>query len=159
VLDIGCGTGDIIGDIEFDDYIGLDPSPRYIESARSRAHPRTRFECANVETTGDIEIPPRTIVIAIGVLHHLDDNAATSLLELAVRSLEPGGRFVAIDPGLVDGQPWIARQLIIRDRGANVRTPEETTRLVSIAFPATEVHCRHDLLRLPYTHVVVESSL
>jgi SAM-dependent methyltransferase len=158
ILDIGCGTGDIVEHMTFADYVGLDPNPRYIAAAKERDAPHTTFVCSGVEQAPEVA-SSRTLVIAIGVLHHLDDEAASALIELACRSLAPRGRFVAVDPGLVEGQPWFARQLIVRDRGANVRTPESTRELVTPVFPRTRVHIRDDLLRVPYTHLVVESSV
>jgi hypothetical protein len=93
--------------------------------------------------------------MAIGVLHHLDDTTVDLVLELAHRVLEPGGRFIAVDPTLTDGQHPVARLLVRSDRGQHVRTPGQMTRLVERQFPESSISVRNDLLRPPYTHVVV----
>ena len=42
-----------------------------------------------------------------------------------------------------------------KDRGKFVRTREEYLRLASARFPKVEPHLRHDLLRIPYTHLIM----
>ena len=95
--------------------------------------------------------------MAIGVLHHLDDDTAVEVFGLASASLAPGGRFVSIDPTIVDGQSPIARFLASQDRGQNVRTPEQTAQLLEPYFDDVSIVVRHDLLRVPYSHVIAEA--
>ena len=45
--------------------------------------------------------------------------------------------------------------LLARDRGKFVRTREDYLRLASAHFVKVETHLRHDLLRLPYTHLTM----
>jgi SAM-dependent methyltransferase len=157
IIDIGCGTADILDHLPELDYIGFDHSPRYIADARSRFRGRGRFETA----AADGFVPPatdRTIAMAIGVLHHLDDQSVGEVLRLAQDSLEPGGRFVSIDPTIVDGQHPIARFIASKDRGQNVRSPQQIADLVSRHLSNVSVSIRHDLLRVPYSHVIVEAT-
>ena len=99
----------------------------------------------------------RTIAMAIGVLHHLDDDTAADVFSLAAASLAPGGRFVSIDPTIVDGQHPVARFLASQDRGQNVRTPEQMAEMFEPHFDDVTVIVRHDLLRMPYSHVIIEA--
>lgn len=71
---------------------------------------------------------PFDIVLASGLLHHLDDEAVGELMQLVRLALRAGGRFAAIDPVMVSGQNRIARALIERDRGLNVGTRRLTRR-------------------------------
>lgn len=96
--------------------------------------------------------------MAIGVLHHMNDESVTELFELARSVLEPGGRLITIDPALVEGQHPIARLLVSRDRGQHVRDPEHLRRLVIPVFPNAEIETRHDMLRTPYTHAIIQAS-
>ena len=157
VLDLGCGTADILDHLPAVDYLGVEPSQRYVDAAAARFGDRGSFVTSAGErfTAGGGD---RTIAMAIGVLHHMDDAAATEMLSVASDALCAGGRFVSIDPTLVDGQSPIAKFLVSRDRGQHVRSPEVQAELVSAAFPDAQISVRHDLLRTPYSHVIVEAA-
>jgi ubiquinone/menaquinone biosynthesis C-methylase UbiE len=158
VLDAGCGTGDIVAHFpDVDHYLGFDPSPEYVEAARQRFGTRASFVQADVGSFPHAEAGRRSLMIAIGVLHHLDDDAVDEMLELARRVLEPGGRFVSIDPTLTPDQHPIARLLVKSDRGRHVRTPDQMGAIVARHFEDGRVSTRDDLLRPPYTHVIVRA--
>lgn len=158
VLDIGCGPADFAPLMPDVDYLGVDHNPDYIEQARSRYGGRARFlhadVCdANVGIDGAFDI-----IIAIGLLHHLGDPQAAALLAAASRRLKAGGRMVTIDPALTRPQHWMARLIIHNDRGRHVRSATEYERLVRPAFGNVVTEVRTDLLRLPYTHVIMQCS-
>ncbi len=157
IVDFGCGTADILNYLPECDYVGVDASQRYIDDARAHFGDRGTFVTSAAERFDDVA-PDRTIAIAIGVLHHLDDAAASEMLQVASQTLESGGRFVSIDPALVEGQHPIAKLLVSRDRGQHVRTPEAQTELVRRWFPDADIVVRHDLLRSPYSHVIVSAT-
>lgn len=157
LLDLGCGTADILDHLTATDYVGVDPSENYIRNARARYGNRGTF----VTSAGEhfaLKGKDRTIALAVGVLHHMDDETVQEMLEVASAALQTGGRFISIDPTLVDGQHWVARQLVSRDRGQHVRSPEAQHALVAQVFPNAEVEVRHDLLRTPYSHVIVQAT-
>lgn len=159
VFDLGSGTSDIIetlGDVE---YFGLEPSDSYATAARHRLGDRATIIAGGID-----EFDPTPwagtcdTVLSIGVLHHLSDPQAGALLRAASTLLKPGGRFVAVDPCLVAGQHAIARALITRDRGQHVRTPDQMQAITSGVFPHADITIRHDLLRVPYTHSIVQAD-
>jgi len=156
IIDIGCGTADILNRLPDLDYVGFDHSQRYIDDARLRHAGRGHFQRVDAGQFVPSS-PDRTVAMAIGVLHHLDDNTAAEVFGLASASLAPGGRFVSIDPTIVEGQHPIARFLASQDRGQNVRTPEQMSDLLQPHFDRVSVSVRHDLLRVPYSHVVTEA--
>jgi ubiquinone/menaquinone biosynthesis C-methylase UbiE len=157
ILDIGCGTGDIVQLLGEAKYTGYDPSAEYIESARERYGDLGAFFVGEVGAV-DLEAESFDICIAKGVLHHLDDDAATALFGEAARVLRPGGRLVTMDPVFTDDQSRIARFLAERDRGQNVRTPDEYERLALEAFEHVDTQVRHDLLRVPYSHALLSCT-
>jgi hypothetical protein len=55
-----------------------------------------------------------------------------------------------------DDQSRVARYLLESDRGAYVRSVEGWLELVRPVFPTVESHLRHDLLRIPFTHLIME---
>ena len=155
ILDIGCGTGEILDLLSAQRYFGFDPSESYIEAAKARFGQGANFY------VGTVSAPPALeggfdLAIAIGVLHHLDDLEARTLVDLARHQLRPGGRLVTLDPVLVEGQHPIARALAVRDRGEFVRSPEGYLALANDRFESVEITEHHDYLRLPYSHLAME---
>jgi 2-polyprenyl-3-methyl-5-hydroxy-6-metoxy-1,4-benzoquinol methylase len=159
VLDVGCGPADVLRYLPEVDYVGIDRSSKYVPEA-SRRHRargnRVKFIQMNVDELGAEWTSHFDVALALGVLHHLSDEQALSLLTRLASFLKPGGRLVTTDPAFTDDQHWIARLLIRADRGRFVRRVEAYGALASSVFGRTGVHVHHDLLRLPYTHVIME---
>lgn len=106
--------------------------------------------------TTDLEsLPSFDIVLAIGLLHHLDDAVAVDVMQLAAKALQPGGRLLTIDPCLDVSQSPIARLLIRSDRGQNVRDKVGYEGLASAVFESPRVEVRHTVW-IPYTHCFME---
>jgi len=155
VLDLGCGPADILQFLPAVEYVGYDINPAYIERARRRFGHRGEFHCSAV--TEDLPIAQRfDLVIAHGVLHHLDDVAAGSLFRIARRALRPGGRLVTFDGCFVEGQSALARLFLSLDRGRHVRSRDAYERLARAEFDPVRSFVRHDLIRIPYTHLIME---
>lgn len=158
LLDIGCGTGELFSQLPDGlHYVGFDLSEPYIEAARHR-YGMAQFECmdvSNYQVAGSDE-QRADLVLAIGILHHLDDDQARALMRTAHAALKPGGRFISLDGTYVDGQSTIARALISRDRGQSIRTPEAYRALGEAEFDKVEARVRTDMLYVPYTHYVME---
>ncbi len=157
VLDIGCGTGDLLSLLVETPglaYVGHDPSTGYIEAARERFGDRGEFLVGGV---GEVPLEDASfdICVAKGVLHHLDDDLAEQLCDDAARMLRPGGRLVTMDPVFVDGQSRIARVFAERDRGQNVRQVEGYERFARSHFGSVRSSIHHDLLRVPYSHALL----
>jgi SAM-dependent methyltransferase len=156
VLDIGCGVGaslrhlpDSVG------YVGIDISGAYIAKAKANYGQRGTFICADVATLDAATLGIYDRAFSFGVLHHLSDEVATHVVALVRRVVKPGGAFVTIDPCYLPGQNPIAKLLIDNDRGKYIRDAAGFERIVSGLGPVrTTVH--HDLLRIPYTKVVME---
>jgi SAM-dependent methyltransferase len=157
-LDLGCGPGELLEYLPADvSYLGVDISPEYVERARQRHGSRARFELADA-TRFEAERGRFDLVLAFGVLHHLDDNQARAMLAGAARALAPSGRAIAVDPALADGQKRAARMIIRRDRGHHVRDADHYARLAMPSFSRVHAVIRHDLLRIPYTHCILECT-
>ncbi len=140
ILDIGCGTGEYV---EFLDqfcsnyeYYGFDAEAAYIESAQQRYADRPKLQFFARLLTEDVieEIESFDIVMAMGVMHHMDDELVMSLLRLARKALKPSGRFITYDPGCFVDMNSIERFFVNHDRGRNIRSPDHYERLVSQVF-------------------------
>ena len=155
VLDIGCGPGDILNYLRAVEYTGFDISPEYVAAAEKRFGRRGRFFCGDVGTTLLPQEGWYDIALATGVVHHLDDEVAGRLFHLARRALKPEGRLITFDGCYEPGQSAFARWMLDHDRGKFVRRQSDYTRLASESFSRVEGSLRHDLLRIPYTHLIL----
>ena len=155
LLDIGCGPGDILNYLPSVDYTGFDISPEYIAAAEKRFGSRGRFFCGDVGATSQPEEGGYDIALATGVVHHLDDEVAGRLFKLAMRALRPEGRLITFDGCYESGQSSFARWMLDHDRGKFVRTQAEYRELASATFSRVEESVRNDLLRVPYTHLIL----
>jgi SAM-dependent methyltransferase len=158
ILDIGCGSASLLSELGEVTYTGLDLNPRHIEAARLQHSTKATFYCGTLSGLSEIVRGPFDIAMCIGVLHHLADQEVGELCSLVAQRLKQGGRFVAIDPAFVNGQNPIARWLATRDSGQAVRTPDGYANLAKPHFQNVEISIRHNMLRVPYTHCILEAS-
>src|SRR5579884_2353919 len=96
ILEIGCGPGTIVPYLPETEYVGFDLSEEYIEQAR-RKFPRAKFVC---ERVSQYTLPQRQyfdVVLALGIVHHLDDSEALQLFSISREALKPGGKLVTLD--------------------------------------------------------------
>lgn len=158
ILDLGCGTAKILRYIPSTvEYWGYDMSPDYIAAAKAEYGNRGHFQCGLLSEADLNKLPKFDRVLALGVLHHLDDDVAEDFFTLAKQALNPAGRVVTIDPCLAAGQSPIARFLILRDRGQNVRDAHGYTSLAQDTFANVTGTLRHRAW-IPYTHWIMECA-
>ncbi len=158
VLDVGCGNGDIRPLLGAVDYTGIDANEDYLHEARAQEDESTRFVAGDVSDLPGMGLGPYDLVIAVGLLHHVDDTSAAALLDGVATALRAGGRFVSVDPAFTPDQRTSARVLAALDRGRHVREPDGYQTLIGAALQLDRTVVRHDLLWLPYTHCIVEAS-
>jgi SAM-dependent methyltransferase len=160
VLDIGCGTGALRALMpQGTTYLGVEISPAYVEAARSRFGDASEFVCADLRT---FELPAGhkfDLVMAYGVFHHLDDDAARRAVALAATALGERGRLVIAEPcRLPRDQGWLERLLMWLDRGRFIRAVDEYTALIEDRFARITTDVVADSYHVPYTMVIVEAA-
>jgi cyclopropane fatty-acyl-phospholipid synthase-like methyltransferase len=156
VLDIGCGTGALLELLPQDvSYVGVEIDPHYVAHARQRFGTRGRFVSADV-TTFD---PERSfdLVLAFGVMHHLNDRQMTAACSVASRALVEDGRVLFAEPCRLPGRGRLENALMDRDRGAYIRTPERYVELMEASFSRVSTHSLLDGYRIPYSTVILEA--
>ncbi len=155
ILEIGCGPGTIIPYLPECEYVGFDLSEKYIAQARKR-FPKAKFVS---ERVGQYTLSERQyfdLVLALGIAHHLEDGEALQLFRVAHDALKPGGKLVTLDGVWTDSQSAAARYLLARDRGQFVRSEQDYVKIAAQVFSRIKASIRHDLLRIPYTHIILE---
>jgi 2-polyprenyl-3-methyl-5-hydroxy-6-metoxy-1,4-benzoquinol methylase len=160
ILEIGCGTGTILEHIDEDlnvQYYGFDENPTYIDFAKTKYGDRGRFYCARVS---DANIPSGgfDIVLALGILHHLNEPDSLKLIESAWDNLKPGGFLFSADPVWTNSQSRLEKYLISKDRGQNVRTEAGYRRLIGTRFDKVESHVVSGLLNIPWTANLIKAT-
>jgi SAM-dependent methyltransferase len=157
ILEIGCGPGTIVPYLPVTEYVGFDASPEYIEQARNR-FPGAKFVCERVSQFTLAERDYFDIVLALGILHHLEDQEALQLFKIAHAALKPGGKLVTLDGVWTKDQSVASRYIQARDRGQFIREEKAYIKLAEQVFPKIASSIRHDLLRIPYTHLILECT-
>ena len=145
ILDVGCGPGDALQLMPRVQYVGIDLSRDYIALAQARFSNRATFVCGNLKDLNYGQFSQFDAVIAMGVLHHLDDRAVGELLSKIRRLLKPGGRFVSYDPCFTEPQHPFARWVHRHDRGQYVRFDQEYETLIASVFDDYSCDIRTDL--------------
>ena len=160
VLEVGCGTGiNCEGFPNGISYVGCDVSEKYISHANEVYGNRAAFYAKSVGNLRDLHLEPFDVVIALAVLHHLNDNDIMNLCDEVQELLAPGGIFITADPCFTKDQPWYSNFATSFDRGQFVRNPTEYTNLLAKKFSKVETQMHNGkLLVIPHAGFIMFAS-
>jgi len=160
ILDLGCGTAKILEFLDEDtEYFGFDLSQEYINSCKEKFSDKGTFVCCPIEEVfNQIEEGTFDRVVSTGVIHHLDNDQAITLFKIAKKALKPNCWFTSADPVFIENQNAIAKYIISKDRGTDVRTSERYKVLAEQVFSEVETIVTDDLLNIPYNHCILKCS-
>jgi SAM-dependent methyltransferase len=157
VIDIGCGPALVLQSLPDVEYIGLDIDPGYIAFARRTYGDKGTFVVGNTRSVqGDSRFKDADIVIAITVLHHLDDQDAVHCIRFAYDALKVSGRFICLDPCWIPNQGVFSKCIMSHDRGRNIRTEQNYRQLAGNIFRNVHAWVDTKSMRIPYVTVVLE---
>ena len=157
VIDIGCGSAQALQCLSDVEYLGFDINPDYIAFARRTDGSKGIFVTGDTRSLqDDSRFKSADIVIAIGVLHHLDDREAADCIQFAYNSLRSGGRFITHDACWVPNQGACSRYIMSKDRGRNIRTEQEYRELAAKVLKNVNTWVNTTPMRIPYVTVVLE---
>jgi len=157
VIDVGCGPGDARPYLPDVDYLGFDPSERFIADARRKHGGAGRFyvgTAASFLNHPDFRDADR--VLCWGVLHHLDDGQVREVLRFARRALKPGGLLLGIEPCFLLRQGWLSRKLMELDAGDHIRQERAWRALLGEVFEEAVTEVCVGLTRIPYVHIILQ---
>ncbi|MFD3002759.1 class I SAM-dependent methyltransferase [Pontibacter toksunensis] len=159
ILDIGCGEGYILNFLPKDiTYVGYDLSASYIDYAKKRFGSRGTFINERVNEMTNTKNSLYDIVLATGLLHHLNDEEGKNLFKVGASCLRPGGVMYTYDNTYCQGQSLLARYLSSKDRGQHVRYPEQYCEIGRSAFKKVEVIVKHNMIRIPQTICILRCT-
>jgi SAM-dependent methyltransferase len=135
VLEVGCGPGTNCH--LFPDnitYVGCDCDRDYIAYAQKQFGNRAEFHAVPVGQLRALNVPPFDVVIALCVLHHLNDEQVLTLSDEVHGLLKPGGVFITGDPCFTAEQSKLEHFITSCDRGQYVRYPQDYVALLEKRF-------------------------
>jgi len=157
VIDIGCGPARVLQSLSAVEYFGFDIDPDYIAFARRKYGDKGTFVVGDTRSLrDDSRFKDADIVLAISVLHHLDDEEAADCIRFAYDSLKIGGRLVCYDACWIPNQGVVSKYIMSLDRGRNIRTEQQCRQLAGKIFQNVHAWVDTKPLRIPYVTIVVE---
>ena len=159
VLDFGCGIGYHANEFIKSSYLGIEPLQSCVDKANIMfSRKGAEFIVGDHVALRSIPDSSYDLVMAIGVLHHIDDLIFHEFVEESLRVLKPGGRLTTFDPVLHDQQSLFSRWVVRRDRGQWVRNEREYLTVISTYY-GQDVNSKiySKLLRIPYDHIAIEA--
>ncbi len=150
VFDLGCGTGQLVPHITCAEYLGADLDEEALKRAARYASAGVRFIHGD-QWDSALGVLRPTVVLMIGVVHHLADGDFHSLID-RLRRQGSVRRIVTLDVSYLPGEP--VNNLFSRlDRGRHVRSPERYEALFREG--ALRITVRKTLAtRLRYVHYI-----
>ena len=157
VIDIGCGPARVLQSLPDVEYLGLDIHPGYIAFARRTYGAKGTFVVGDTRSLrGDTRFKDANIVLAIAVLHHLDDEEVGDCIRFAYDALKRGGRLICHDACWIPNQGMLSKCIMSHDRGRNIRTEQQYRQLAGKIFQNVHAWVDTKPLRIPYVTVVLE---
>ena len=151
VLDIGCGPAEILNYIPLSNYYGFDIDKRHINYARKKFNRNNcHFFCKKFTFKDLKKLPKFDYVVLFGILHHLKNEEAKTILKLCRKVMKKKGVLLTEDPIFTKNQNIIAKFFIKNDRGANVRTKNEYLKLAKQNFKKINAKISNQSF-IPYT--------
>lgn len=136
LLDLGCGSGDVLAKALEDNPkgpapVGMDLTPEMLALARQRLKTSCQLVQANAQVDSSLGLPLQDgsfdLVTSLNLIQELPKEAIPELLSEIHRVLKPGGRFRTVIPCMVGENPssLTFRQLSLERGAMEFLFPEE----------------------------------
>jgi SAM-dependent methyltransferase len=157
VIDIGCGPAQALQSLPDVEYLGLDINPDYIAFAKRTYGRKGTFVVGDTRSfRGDSRFKDADLVIAVSVLHHLEDEEAVDCIRFAYDALKTGGRLICHDACWIPDQGVLSKCVMSHDRGRNIRSEQQYRQLAAKVFGTVRAWVDTKPMRIPYVTVLLE---
>lgn len=113
VLDVGCGTGQLLAHLDPEAGVGVDASRRMIERAASRFADRSELTFTVMDATEVGDLEPFDAVFSCDLLEHVPDWRA--VVDAMMRACKSGGTLVVTTPSPKWALPlWLLEKLRLK---------------------------------------------
>jgi len=146
VLDFGCGIGSSCSMFQPDKYIGVDCDIKRIVYAKAQ-HPEYNFYFLNTDIL-PVDENSVDYVLALSVIHHIDENQLHIYLDEFKRILKPDGMVIALEPCFLDRKCFSNLFMRVMDRGKFIHKEHEYRKLFEDHNYIVEIHDRYKQLVL-----------
>ena len=151
IIDIGCGEGDVHNYFKINKnqkYFGYEIEDYFVQKLKKKYNKKNfYFTKKNINQINFKKFnPKKTIILLIGIFHHLDDITIKLFL-----SKTTNFRIISIDAVILPDQNFITRLLFYLDRGDFIRKLSEYKKIVK-GFEYKILRNRY--LRFPYDHLM-----
>ena len=153
VLDVGCGPAEILSVLPNIRYYGFDINPNYINSAKKKYEGRGKFFCKRFTSKDIRNLPKFDHILLLGILHHLSDEEANTLISNIKKVLKKNGNLITQDNTFTKNQNFIAKFLVQMDKGNNVRLKNGYLNILKKHFKKFNSKIYHQKF-IPYTYFV-----
>lgn len=163
VIDLGCGTASTIDLIPKNvSYLGVDVSEKYLEKARTKTKDRRAIlvnaDIANPEWTKTDLNMKKTLGLALGIYHHVNDDQLNRTIGNLSATLEPGSTVISLDPVIDQKTTKMARWFAKNDRGRYLRDPDQYAQLFSEHGFSIKITITRNDFRIPYDLLLLSAT-
>lgn len=96
ILDIGCGTGNLLGKLKDDkELIGIDQSLEMLIMAKNK-YPNLTLKLGNF-LDDNYDDNPIDVIVSTYAFHHLDSKEKIEALDNMIKALSPNGKIIIVD--------------------------------------------------------------
>lgn len=151
IIDIGCGESDVLNYIKLDkdqNYYGYEVEDYFINKLKKKNRKKNLyFEKKRIEDIDFNKFKSKdTIILLIGIFHHLDDKTIKSFLKKTKNF-----HVFSIDAVILPGQNLVTKLLFFFDKGKHIRKLNNYKKIIK-GFNYKIIRNRY--LRLPYDHLM-----
>jgi SAM-dependent methyltransferase len=163
VLDLGCGTASTAPLLPKGvQYVGVDTSKKYLNLATKRCQDLEfsliHSDISDSKWKNETRLKGRTLSLALGIYHHIDDVQLEGTLRNLSESVNPGSRVVSLDPIIDSKTTKVANWFARNDRGKFIRSSDTYAELYERYGFKLKFKILRNEFRIPYDLIIMTAE-